>query len=34
MKNEMYNAELTVLIYKDSSDVSSKELKFYLAENY
>lgn len=32
--NEWYNEELTVLIYKDSKDVSSKELNFYFAENY
>jgi len=32
--NEWYNGELTILIYKDSNDVSSKELNFYLAENY
>lgn len=32
--NEWYEGELTVLIYKDSNDVFSKELNFYLAENY
>lgn len=31
--NELFD-ELTVLIYKDSCDVISKELRFYLAKNY
>jgi hypothetical protein len=32
--NEWYKNELSILIYKESCEVVSKELNFYLAENY
>jgi hypothetical protein len=32
--NEWYDGQLTVLIYKESHVVVSKDLYFYFAENY
>ena len=32
--NEWYENELSILIYKESGEVVSKELNFYFAENY
>jgi hypothetical protein len=32
--NEWYENELSILIYKESREVVSNELNFYLAENY
>jgi hypothetical protein len=32
--NEWYENELSILIYKESGEVVSKDLNFYFAENY
>jgi len=34
VENEWYEKPLTVMIYKNKHEVCSKELMFYLAENY